>query len=231
MEEVDVTFGGFPRLVTLFRNLEESPTADATLKLHAGDVFAGSLFCTLYEGSANATVMAPVCFDAMTLGNYEFDLGNAALKEFIVQLDQETSGACPAATRILSANIQAPAGSMLESQLLPCIIQDYGDQQVAIVGLTTSFMATTSRHDADTVFLGEVAALEAVVAEVQQQMGINKIVVLTHVGYELDTDTIAGVEGVDVVVGGHSHTLLGGETLAVAGGNVGWKFPTMQGTT
>ena len=166
----------------------------------------------------------------MTLRNHEFDLGNTALEDFIVQLDQETSGACDSPTRILSANIQAPAGSMLESQLLPYTIVEFGDDEVAIVGLTTSLTSLTSQPNADTVFEAEVTALETVVSELEE-MGINKIVVLTHVGYSVDTSAIAGVDGVDVVVGGHSHTMLGEESLSMTGGTVGGAFPTMEGTT
>ncbi|KAG7373741.1 5'-nucleotidase/2',3'-cyclic phosphodiesterase and related esterase [Nitzschia inconspicua] len=230
VEQVTVKYGGFPRLVTLFQQLEDESTTDATLKVHAGDAFAGTLFFTLFEGTADASVMAPICFDAMTLGNHEFDLGNDRLEEFIVQLDQQTSGACNEPTRILSANVQAPPSSMLESQLVPYIIKDYGDEQVAVVGLTTSVTTLTSQPDADTVFAEEVAALEGIVTELED-MGINKIVVVTHVGFEIDTSAIAAVDGVDVVIGGHSHTLLGDESLSILGGNVGGSFPTMQGVT
>ncbi len=108
VEEVDVTFGGFPRLVTLFSDLEAASTADALLKLHAGDVFSGTLFFTLYEGMADADLMTPICFHALTLGNHEFDLGNAVLEAFILKLEEETTNSCPEVTEILSANLVAP---------------------------------------------------------------------------------------------------------------------------
>jgi 5'-nucleotidase / UDP-sugar diphosphatase len=237
IDQVDVTYGGFPRLVTLFRELEDASTANGTLKVHAGDVFSGTLFFTLFEGTADATVMTPICFDAMTLGNHEFDLGNTALEDFIRQLEQQTNsssrGQCGdhGPTRILSANLQAPKGSILESQIVPYMIREFGDQneQVAIVGLTTSTTALTSQPDADTIFMDEVDTLQAIVTQLEDNFGINKIVVLSHLGYNIDITAIAAVKGVDVVIGGHSHTLLGDQDqFTVLGGNAGGPFPTIQ---
>ncbi len=66
------------------------------------------------------------------------------------------------------------------------------------------------------MLLDEIETTEAQVAELTAQ-GVNKIIVLTHIGYDNDQNLIAGIEGVDVVIGGDSHSLLGDdETAAIA---------------
>lgn len=180
-----------------------------------------------FPGEADAAVMTPLCFHAMTLGNHEFDLGNDALESFITKLSTDTAGVCDQATAVVCANVLPPDGSMLATQLVPYMIQDFGDQQVAVVGLSTSTTTSTSSPDANTTFLEEVSVLEAVVEELQG-MDINKIVLVTHTGYNVDTEALAAVEGVDIIIGGHTHTLLGTqEDFNVFGGNAGGSFPTL----
>lgn len=82
--------------------------------------------------------------------------------------------------------------------------------------MNLSIHRESSQPDDGTVLLDEIATTEAQVAELTAQ-GVNKIIVLTHIGYTNDQDWIAGIEGVDVVVGGDSHSLLGDdETAAIA---------------
>ena len=82
--------------------------------------------------------------------------------------------------------------------------------------LYTSIHRESSQPDTGTVLLDEIETIEAQVAELTAQ-GVNKIIVLTHIGYKQDQDWIAGIDGVDVVVGGDSHSLLGDDkTAAIA---------------
>jgi len=70
---VTAAVGGWPRLVTLLRELSaERPNL---LKLHAGDAITGTLWYTIFKGGADAAVMRMACLDAYELGNHEFDNG------------------------------------------------------------------------------------------------------------------------------------------------------------
>lgn len=77
---VNVSLGGFARV----RSAMEALAAQHlnVLKLHAGDALTGTLYYTLEEGRADATLMNSVCFDAMAVGNHEFDAGDAGLRKF-----------------------------------------------------------------------------------------------------------------------------------------------------
>ena len=205
--EVMITYGGFPRLMTLLKDMEEKSTADAILKLHAGDVFSGTLFYTLFGGYADMKLMTPMCFDVMTLGNHDFDDGNENLETFLANLTEATTEVCGNATQVVSANVIPPADTKLASLLLPYVIMDYDGEEVAIIGLTTKDTANVASPDEGTQFLDEITTLTATVAELEE-MGINKIIAMTHVGYDVDMETISSVNGIDVIIGAHSHTLL-----------------------
>ncbi|MEC9254698.1 MAG: metallophosphoesterase, partial [Pseudomonadota bacterium] len=75
--EVDVTYGGFPMMVSLFNSLEMQ--SDNVLKLHSGDAITGTLYYSLFKGRADADMMNQICFDAFALGNHEFDDGDTGL--------------------------------------------------------------------------------------------------------------------------------------------------------
>ena len=81
-DEVTVTYGGYPRIVSLVNSLQAASTTDGLLKLHAGDALTGTLYYSFYRGEADAAMMNFVCFDALTLGNHEFDDGDESLAEF-----------------------------------------------------------------------------------------------------------------------------------------------------
>lgn len=203
-EEITVTYGGLPRLVSLF-DLLEATSENPVLRLHAGDAFSGTLFFTLYEGQADAEMLKFVCLDAMTLGNHEFDNGNDVLERFIRQLQNVTIAEC--ATPVLAANIVAEAP--LQSVLEPYVIKEFDDgQQVAIVGIATDSTALTSSPDVGTEFGDPRQVTIDAIAELEG-LGINKIILQTHTGFDQDIEWAVGIPGVDVVVGGHTHTLLG----------------------
>jgi len=66
-------FGGYPRIVTAFRDLELEAVGSGrdVLKLHAGDAITGTTYFTLFEGDADAKLMTHICFDAFSPGNHE----------------------------------------------------------------------------------------------------------------------------------------------------------------
>ena len=194
--------GGYPRLVTFVeRSRDEANAQDkAFLLLHAGDAFAGSLFFTLYKGGLNADFMNYMQFDAMTIGNHEFDLGNQALADFAERLDFP----------LLSANVEATREDPLHGAYLPFTIKMLGKekQPVAIVGLTTEFTTVISSPDDTTQFRDVIEAAQSTVDHLET-FGLNKIVFLTHLGLEDDRRLARSVPGIDVIIGGHSHTVLG----------------------
>lgn len=231
-ESTRVELGGFARVVTKFNELSRNYDG-SLLKLHAGDAITGTLFYTLFKGEADAALMNQVCFDAFALGNHEFDDGDSGLVDFLNFLDD---GTCD--TSILGANVVPEVGvsplapTSSRDFIEPVTVVQYENprwrrginrnrgggksrrrvsrfERVGIVGLVIANKTKfASNPDETTEFLDEVETAQRWVNRLRRQ-GINKIVLLTHYQYENDLKLAAMVRGVDVIVGGDSHSLLG----------------------
>ncbi|MGB1562184.1 MAG: bifunctional metallophosphatase/5'-nucleotidase [Sinimarinibacterium flocculans] len=220
--EVEVSYGGMPRLVELFGRLEAN--RDNVLKIHAGDAITGTLFYTLYEGTADAQLMNLVCFDVFELGNHEFDSGDAGLAFF---LDELASGICE--TDVLGANVVPGENSPLAARdyIKPYVIREIGGQKVGLIGIDIAQKTqVSSRPDPGTVLLDELETAQANI-DLLTAEGIDKIILVTHQGYLADIALAEALTGVDVIVGGDSHTLLGGEGLEQLGFAPEGDYPTI----
>ena len=206
-QETRVTMGGFPRVVSKINEL----TANAAhpLKIHAGDAITGTLLYSVFKGEADAALMNEVCFDTFTLGNHEFDDGDAGLRDF---LDHLNNGGC--GTQVLAANVVPAVGTPLapetsQDYIKPYTIKSYGDERVGIVGIDIANKTRNSSSPLDsTRFLDETASAQQAIDELEAQ-GVDKIVLATHFQYANDLELARSLRGVDVIVGGDSHTLLG----------------------
>ncbi|BCS89597.1 bifunctional metallophosphatase/5'-nucleotidase [Pseudodesulfovibrio sediminis] len=190
-----VEMGSWARLTSAVKQVRRERQNVALL--HAGDVIQGDLYFMKYGGQPEMEFLNRLQFDAMVLGNHEFDKG----PNFLIKLLQYTQ------VSVLSANIDAGQFPALEAQFKPYTILNFGTDKVGIIGLTTKETPTISSPGA-LRFEDEAATARKYVAMLERQ-GVNKIVLLTHVGFGRDKELAAKVPGVDVVVGGHSHTLLG----------------------
>lgn len=201
--------GGVARRATKIAELMGAATNP--ILVDAGDQFQGSLYYTEYRGAEAAEFMPMLGYQAMAIGNHEFDDGPANLARFI------DSVGLP----VLSANIDASADPDLAGKISPYTVLDVNGEQVGVIGLTTDTTPFSS-SPGDTVTFGEyVASLEPVIAELEA-LGVNKIVLLSHIGYADDQTLAAAIDGIDVIVGGHSHTLLA-NTIEGASG----PYPTV----
>ena len=185
--------GGAARLQTKLKELR----GDNALFLDAGDQFQGTLFYTQYKHGAVQTVLGMLNPDAQTLGNHEFDDGPAGLRPYLDAVSWP----------VLSANTDTSREPRLKDRYKPYTIVVKNGQRIGIVGLTTADTPTTSSPGPTVAFRNEAQALTRAVAALKAR-GVDKIVALTHIGYSEDKALAAQVDGVDVYVGGHSHTFL-----------------------
>ncbi len=168
------------------------------LLLDSGDRFTGTLFHRVYLGQDNVEIMNLLGYDAMTLGNHEFDNGSEVLLAFLQGVDFP----------VVSANIDFGGNRALGSEVSPFVVLDVVGEQVGVIGLTTPDTPETSSPDASVSFDGDLQGqVEAAVTTLTGD-GVNKIILLTHVGILVDEPLLSSLNGVDVVLGGHSHSLL-----------------------
>ncbi len=217
---VTMDLGGFARVTAAIGEL--AAQGGHVLKLHAGDAITGDLYFTQSEGEADAAMMNTVCFDAFAVGNHEFDNRDAGLVKFIEFLHKNPA---TCATPILSANVK-PAGAALTQRIKPYTVVKRDGQSIGIVGLTIANKTkNASRPDDATVFLDEVTSAQQAIDALKAKE-IDKIILLTHQGYGADVAMAAKLSGVDVIVGGDSHTLLGPDALKALGLSPAGAYPT-----
>jgi 5'-nucleotidase len=192
-------YGGMPRLGTLIAR--HRATDPNPILLHAGDAFQGTFFFNVYEGLADVTFLNALGLDAMAVGNHEFDKGPAALGTF----------ARNARFPLLAANLNVDAEPALRGIIRNSVVVTRGKQRVGIVGGITPELNSIS-NPGPTVGLRDTAGALQAEVDALTKAGVNKVVLLTHIGYEEEQQLAKTLHNVDVIVGGHSHTLLGNTT-------------------
>jgi len=187
--------GGAARLAT---QIEEIRGANPNVLLvDAGDQFQGTLYYSLFKADIVTVTMNALGYDAMAVGNHEFDDGPDELARLIDGADFP----------VLSANIDASASAALSGKIAASTVVTRGGERFGIVGLTTPETENISSPGSDVVFNDPATSLQAAVNALTAQ-GVDKIIALTHLGYDEDLALAQVITGVDVIVGGHSHTFV-----------------------
>jgi len=210
-EAAGLCIGGVARRATLIADLRASAPDDNAILIDAGDSFNGTLYFSVYKGEESARFMNLLGYQAMAVGNHEFDNGPAHLADFLDHVEFP----------VISANIDTSAEPLLDGRLAPYTVIDVNGEPVGVIGLTTIDVPISSSPGPTLKFNDYLSSLAPVLADLDGQ-GIDKIVLLSHIGYRDDVDLAAQVDGIDVIVGGHSHTLLSSTDPAAAG-----PYPTV----
>lgn len=207
------TFGGYARQATIIKRARQ--TEPNVMLLSGGDTFQGTLFFNTYEGLADLAFMNEVGYQAMAVGNHEFDRGPKPLGTF----------ASLAAFPLLSANLDVSGEPALNKVIHDSTVITVGGEKFGIVGATTPTVTNIS-SPGPTVKLKDLHdSVQAAIDELRSK-GIHKIFLVTHIGYNVDQSLVKTLHGVSFVVGGHSHTPLGTPDLP------GWpksegEYPTV----
>ncbi|WP_082694798.1 bifunctional metallophosphatase/5'-nucleotidase [Rheinheimera sp. EpRS3] len=209
--------GGHPRLLTKAQQLRAQAAQEGipALFLHGGDAFKGSAYFELFEQRINIDVLNRMNIDAMALGNHEFDIGLTKLADFADKVNFP----------VLAANIDTAAEPLLansqnlkpyslfvldNNQLKPLasVNAAAGRAVVAVFGLALEDMRAIVPDTGAVVFNNEIQSAQRTVDTLTAQ-GVQHIIALTHLGHQRDLALASAVNGIDAIVGGHSHSLLG----------------------
>lgn len=174
-----------------------------SLLLSAGDMIQGSNWANLFKGESVIEVMNEMGFDAMVVGNHEFDFGKEILAKRISQ----------ARFPVLGANVRG-----FDALLRPYVIREVNGVKVIIIGVVTDETPVTTNPGNVTGLKFDPPAdtVEKYIRELKAPGDI--VVVLSHRGYAGDRALAEKVKGIDVIVGGHSHTKL--STPSVVGDTI-----------
>lgn len=189
--------GGLARLATAMKRVRAEH--DNVLALDAGDQFQGTLFFTANKWPMLADINSLLPYDAMTLGNHEFDDGCEAAAGFVRAQPYS----------VLAANLDARPGCPLrDTPFRPWLIKEVRGVKVGIIGLANPSVRTLSAACPETWFHKNEPTVKKAVAELKKQ-GVRHIIVVTHLGLPKDLELARKIDGIDVIVGGHTHDYLG----------------------
>ena len=196
--------GGFAEIAGWVTKLHEEQGDDHVLYLDGGDMMTGTPLMEFevngVRGGAMMDFIADAGMDAWVLGNHEFDIG----------FDHTSALVAASKVPVLSANLDQPNGSGLPAigGLRDRIIVERAGLKVGVFGLTTDSLArltgTNATDHMDVRDVIEVAREEVAALDGQ----VDLVVALTHIGVETDQRIAEEVPGIDLIVGGHSHTPL-----------------------
>ena len=193
-------FGGVARLATKINELRNQLKSEGqnVVVLDAGDQYQGSLFYTTYKGKDTVEFMNAIGFDAMAVGNHEFDDGPAGLQLLAEGVKFP----------VISGNLDLSQSPELKGKVGDKLTLEVGGEKIGIVSALAMDTPETASPGDKVIFQDDIDSLKADVQELTDA-GVSKILALTHEGYKRDQEIVAEVGGIDALIGGHSHTLLG----------------------
>ncbi|QZA33572.1 5'-nucleotidase C-terminal domain-containing protein [Hydrogenibacillus sp. N12] len=202
------------RLATLIKQARAEAEAAGVpaLLLDAGDVFTGTLYFTRFEGLSDAEVMNRIGYQAMTLGNHEFDKGPKGLAKFLKALNFPVLAANLEASRepqlrdLVSTDV-AEGAEIQPGHVYPAIVLEVGGKRIGLFGLVTEETKAISSPGENVTFTDAIETATRMV-RILKDKRVDLIIALTHIGFDEDVKLAQAVPGIDVIVGGHSHTKL-----------------------
>lgn len=187
--------GGLARLSTLRKQImKESPN---TLFLLAGDTLGPSVESITLKGQQMVDAWNNIALDYSVFGNHEFDFGDEVLLQRMKESKFKWLGA-----NVVDRKTGRPFGG---TPLFD--VRELGGVKVGIFGLTLQETRTTSKPGPDTEFRDACETAKQVIPQIRAA-GAQTIVALTHLSMADDKRLARCAEGIDVIIGGHEHTLL-----------------------
>lgn len=195
--------GGMARRATMVRQARAS--IPNLLLLDAGDTFQGTPYFNQYKGKLDFELMSKVGYDASTLGNHDFDNGVDMLLEAMAF----------ARFPFLNCNFNCKGAPALAKRLTPWMIKEFPGFKVGLTGVGVEFKGLVSPENHKGVdWISPDEALKPVIRHLREVQKVDLLVLISHLGYDLHGDAIDDlhlpglVPGMDVIIGGHSHTFL-----------------------
>ena len=234
--EENAVIGGFARLAAAVNEIREdkSREGEPVLLFDAGDFLGGAPFAWLaLNGSApELTIMQEMGYDAVTIGNHEYDYGPDVLAQYLLEAGYPEAHQ---KTLVLASNTEAPSGHPLAAHSLyrkTGMFELENRLKVGVFGLIGKDAILSTGENGNMQFLDQRETACQMISELREQ-GADIIVAISHSGVNDDRELAQEVAGIDIIVGGHSHTallepVLQGGTIIVQAGSLGMYLGQLQ---
>ncbi len=225
--EPDGRSGALPQLATVARSVREQARAAGAevLLLDAGDINTGSPVSDANLALPDILAFNKMGYDAMAIGNHEFDRGLAVLERQMKQAQFPflSANLLHNAARAESRNADGSARPFARYWGVPYIVKTCGNVKVGVFGLSVANPTIIAVSDPDLVFLNEIETARKMVQELRERQKVDLVIALAHLGIleeqpnEVTSIHLAQqVSGIDLIIDGHSHTAME-RPLVVAG--------------
>jgi len=234
--EENPAIGGFARLATAVDGIREEKREEGepVLLFDAGDFLGGAPFAWLaLDGyAAELTIMQEMGYDAVTIGNHEYDYGPDVLAQYLLQAGYPEAHE---ETLVLASNTEAPSDHPLAARGLyrkTGMFELENGLKVGVFGLIGKEAVLSMGETEGMQFLDQHETARQMVDELGEQ-GADVIVALSHSGVDEDRELARKVPGIDIIVGGHCHTalfepVLQGSTIIVQTGFLGMYLGQLE---
>ena len=234
--EENPAIGGLARLATAVNEIRvnKSREGEPVLLLDAGDFLGGGAFAWLaLNGSApELTIMQEMGYDAVTIGNHEYDYGPDVLAQYLLKAGYPEAHQ---ETLVLASNTEAPSDHQLATQSLyrkTGIFELENGLRLGVFGIVGKDAILAMGDSGDVQFLDQHQTARQMVYELEEQ-GADVIVAISHSGVDQDRELAKKVPGIDIIVGGHCHTalhepVLQGTTIIVQAGSLGMYLGQLE---
>lgn len=196
--------GGVLRREALIREQRRQAEKEgaSVLLLDAGDFFQGTPYYNFFDGQVEVDMMNRLGYQAVTLGNHEFDKGTETLAKTIKN----------ARFKIVCSNYDLSA-SALKDVVVPWTVLQTGPLRVGVVAACPNLESlVTASHRRGVVYRPPVEIVSSLASMLKTEQACDLVICLSHLGYDHagvgELDLARQSSGVDVIVGGHSHTFL-----------------------
>ena len=194
--------GGFARIHALVQKIRKEE--ELVLLFDAGDVFQGTPYFNFFKGEAEFKLMSKMRYDAGTIGNHEFDNGIEGIASQLKHLNFP----------LLNANYDF-SETELEGKIPEYKIFDKGDFRIGVFGLGVDLDGFVEPKNRGSIsYVDPVDVTEKMVSILKDENACDLVICLSHLGFQndfgsdCDVNLVRKTRGVDLIIGGHTHTLL-----------------------
>lgn len=193
--------GGVVRRATFLKDFRAG-NPDVLL-FDCGDISQGTPYYNLFRGEVEVRMMNLMGYDAMTIGNHEFDFGLDNMARLFRMADFP----------VVCANYDV-TGTVLEGLVKPYVVLNRDGMKIGVFGLSPKMEGLVQADKCEGVVYNDpIAAAQEVTDRLRAQEGCDVVICLSHLGFRIknevcDEKLAAETKGIDVILGGHSHTFM-----------------------
>ena len=189
--------GGIIERAAFVDSIRARYPAEKVLMLHAGDFNQGTSYHSELGGSLEPRMINALGYDCITLGNHELDEGIESLAERLSKVK------CP----IVCANCEFP--DILQQYITPAAVIERGGMRIGIIGMESEIDKMVAAPIAQRIKqFDNVEVINKWTEKLRKEEKCNFIILLSHMGYDVDQEVVPLTKGLDIIIGGHTHTFV-----------------------